>query len=554
MFKSIDCIWINSEIKSIVNTDCNSYKLTTDKGTIEYKFVKGVLILDIDYTGDITFQLDMRDIYDFDDKGRVYNMYNEYGSTIVEYTKYHNSFLDTINFKKFLLVHTQFKVESIMEWKNQHYTEDEKRKSGPYDLFVFDAFKIKCSGKDRIKIHLSEDKKEATKKLHESYNVPLIKSENLDISDEIDIAYNCSIQSLNSLHYDFNGFEGLFAGLPWFFQFWTRDEAISLDGFLALKKYDLVKKIIHERIKQVNSEGRIPNRFPHSQLGTADGTGWMFKRLYDLIFEIEANQPFEEYFSKKNLYDFKDYVRKSIKLTNNKTKSLLVPNSDLETWMDTSADDDTRGGFRIEIQALWLATLKLSNYIDKLLEKNPEFLDLELRTKQKVKNTFLNGGFLNDGSEDSTVRPNIFLAYYLYPELLEKKEWEEVFDNSIDKLWLDWGGFTTIDKNSALFKNEYSGEDNLSYHRGDSWFFVNNIAAVCLARLNQGKYKSYIDKILQASTTDTLFLGAIGRPSEVSSAKEQRAQGSLFQLWSAATYIELVSILNQNNFFKSNNK
>ena len=68
MFKSIDCIWINSEIKSIVNNDCNSYKLFTDKGTIEYKFVKGVLILDINYTGDITFQLDMRDIYDFDDK------------------------------------------------------------------------------------------------------------------------------------------------------------------------------------------------------------------------------------------------------------------------------------------------------------------------------------------------------------------------------------------------------------------------------------------------------------------------------------------------------
>ena len=550
MFKSIDTIWINNEIKSIVNNDCNSYKLFTDKGTIEYEFIKGVLVLNINYTGDITFQLDMRDIYDFDDKGRVYNIYKEWGNTIVEYSKYHNSFLDSINFKKHLIVHTQFNVVDIMKWKNQHYIEDEQRKSGPYDLYVFDAFKIKCSGKDRIKIFLSDDKKEGIKKIHETYSMPKLEFVEDKTSDDINIAYNCAIQSLTSLYYDFNGFEGLYAGLPWFFQFWTRDEAISLKSFIDLKKYDLVKSIIHERLKYVNGDGRIPNRFPHSMLGTADGTGWMFKRLHDLIVEIELNQPFEEYFSKKNLYHFKDNVQESIKLTNNKTKSLLLPNADLETWMDTSADDDTRGGFRIEIQALWLATLKLSNYIDKILQKNPEFLDLELRTKQKVKNTFFVNGILKDGSDDETVRPNIFLAYYIYPELLDKKEWEEVFDNSINKLWLDWGGLSTIDKESPLFKEEYSGEDNISYHRGDSWFFVNNIAAISLARLNIGKYTSYVDKINQASTKDILFNGAIGRPSEISSAKNQRAQGSLFQLWSAATYIELITTLKKFEYLK----
>ena len=89
-----------------------------------------------------------------------------------------------------------------------------------------------------------------------------------------------------------------------------------------------------------------------------------------------------------------------------------------------------------------------------------------------------------NGQTDYTQRPNVFLAYYIYPNLLKKTAWNKVFDNALRKLWLPWGGVATIDKDSHLFQGEYTGQDNKSYHRGDSWFFLNNMTAICMRKLD----------------------------------------------------------------------
>jgi hypothetical protein len=189
--------------------------------------------------------------------------------------------------------------------------------------------------------------------------------------------------------------------------------------------------------------------------------------------------------------------------------------------------------------------LKLMSFINKEMNQQADFEKIEQETKNKVKEVFFDGKILKDGADDPTIRPNIFLAYYIYPELLDKNEWETVFDNSLKKLWFNWGGLSTIDKSSPLFCENYTGEDNKSYHRGDSWFFVNNIAAICLNDLNEEKYRKYVDKIIEASTKDMLYLGISGRPSELSSAAKLEAKASLCQLWSAATYIEIMQALHE---------
>ena len=221
--------------------------------------------------------------------------------------------------------------------------------------------------------------------------------------------------------------------------------------------------------------------------------------------------------------------------------------------MDTTIDstsNDTREGQRIEIQAARLLMIKLMIELSNMTDdskKEKEYIKIEQEFAKKVKDTFLSSIseeqqqlILKDGKDDAAIRPNIFLAYYLYPELLSHQEWEEVFDNTLKKLWVDWGGLTTIDKTSRYFTWEYSGENNKSYHRGDSWFFINNIAAICLYKVNKIKYDYAIRKIIDASTQDILWNGFIGHASELSSAKEQRAEGCLAQAWSAGTYIELV--------------
>ena len=173
------------------------------------------------------------------------------------------------------------------------------------------------------------------------------------------------------------------------------------------------------------------------------------------------------------------------------TKNGLTINSQQETWMDTK--HTPRSGFRIEIQALRLSAY---NFLFKLTNER-KYQKLELELKAKVKQKFWNHPILADGFNhhpDFTIRPNIFLAYYLYPKLLEQEEWKICFNYALRKLWLNWGGIATINKNQGQFKDTYSGENPESYHNGDSWYFINNITAISLSRLDKKLYKKYIKR------------------------------------------------------------
>ena len=153
---------------------------------------------------------------------------------------------------------------------------------------------------------------------------------------------------------------------------------------------------------------------------------------------------------------------------------------------------------------------------------------------------FWNGKILADGLNDFTIRPNIFIAAYVYPEFLPREKWETCFENALKSLWLNWGGLSTIDKGHPLFTNESTGEDIKSYHRGDSWFWINDLAALVLNKINKNKFKQNIKKITEASTEEILWKGCIGCHSELSSAKELSSKGCFNQAWSNAMYAEMV--------------
>ncbi len=548
LFKTIDDINFNCEDKVILNK-LNNVERHTNKGILKYYFLNDSFVIETDVKGEINFNLDMREIYEFDDKGRIYDIYYKKGCIIIEYKKFWDNQLESTNYTRYLAIKTNIgNFEKILKWKEQNYKEDEIRKSFPWKLYIFDALSLKCNRKSRIVISFASSMETALMNVKKSFNQGLTeKTEAKKINTTIErvFSYNLALKSLDDLYVKFNNYEGFYAGLPWFFQFWTRDEAISLKALINNDRLEIVKKILFEKIENIGDEGRIQNRVPFAELATADGTGWVFKRVLDMIEKTkEKNLPLDTIFTQEELYLLRRQLKKSIDAyISNFSTDFLIKNNPNETWMDTSYNNDTREGFRIEIQALWLSMLKLSNLLDQDSQKNEEYKELEEKTKQKIRENFFEGYRLKDGKDDSTIRPNVFLAHYIYPELLTKEEWENVFDNSLDKLWLEWGGLSTIQKDSPLFFSNYTGEDNKSYHRGDSWFFINNIAAICLNKINKEKYNSYIDKIIDASSKDILYFGIIGRPSELSSASSKKAEGSLFQLWSAATFVELMELM-----------
>ncbi|MBI3335649.1 MAG: hypothetical protein HY001_04080 [Candidatus Portnoybacteria bacterium] len=398
-------------------------------------------------------------------------------------------------------IKVQGSAQVIGRWAEKNYSFDKERSSPPFSLWVYQGIEIKAK---RIIIAAGKNEDEVLEELKRIKDLRF-KIEDLRLS-----AYELARESLLSLRV-YNKEQkllGLFAGLPWFFQFWLRDMAVSakaLGFFEPEEAKTLLEKHIHLLGTPCPAYCDLQQKEAH--LRSIDGPLWVAFRLK----ELERYSIFQSY---ENLE--------------------FITNNAKETWMDTIP----REGARIEHQALKLAILK----------GNP----LEKPFWEKVKTRFFHTGMLVDGIEvdgrvDWTKRPNVFLAAYVYPDLLSKKDWEAVFDAHLQALWLSWGGLSTIDQKHPDFhplhtgEAHFRGEENTpaSYHQGDSWFWINNIAAITMHRINAKKYAKYIKKIFDASSNDILKKGIPGHASEVSSAGKFEPDGSLSQAWSAATFIEL---------------
>ncbi len=415
------------------------------------------------------------------------------------------------------------KYELTEVFQEQPYQTDEQRGDVSDSRYVYSLLKTTAQ---KMSLSFGTDREKVIQEVLRE-TPPLTKERGGSTSDIPPVAIDFAKNALKNLVADMYGRTGILAGHPWFFQYWTRDEAISAWGLYLSGKEKEAKKVLLNAIEHINSDGRISNRIPEADIECADGVGWTFFRLYQVHKDGGL--------TKKE----KIQIEKQLRLSLARMEELLLDdglttNKRLETWMDTDYKNDDRAGKRIEIQAL---TLAMYNFLF-ALSGDSEVHKKEKEMRKVVKKSFWSGSYLKDGSDDDTIRPNIFLAYYVYSDLLSKKEWGQCFDIAMKKLWLKWGGFSTIEKENPLFCSSHSGQNNRSYHRGDSWYFVNNIAALCLLKLNK-KYVQYSKKIYQASEKDILSGGALGCVSEISSAEKQTHEGCFNQAWSNATFIEL---------------
>ncbi|MBN1645701.1 hypothetical protein JW868_01540 [Candidatus Woesearchaeota archaeon] len=554
-----------------ITEDVDTINLTDNKLEVQHKFChekyrfykEGIIYTNSAFKPhDVRIELDCREIYDYSASGRIFNVEQHGEELIVEYIKYKTEKLAQLEYKIYLVFNGIISIDLQKKWIEKKYSYDFKRDIKS-DFFIFHLGNAKTAGS--VGISASTDLK--TAKANASFlrvNSGILIKKKKDEADEqretsSNIALKHAKNSLESLTLISKNQPAIYAGLPWFFQIWTRDELISLGAYIVQEKMSLCKDIIMRHIREVQPDGRIPNRYPPSTLGTADGIGWLGKRTLDILNKAESSKTIAKLFKQEELEQA--YLALSHSIDNQfqnyggkgELKNLIV-NRPLETWMDTGHENDVRQGARIEIQALTLATLEAVVMLGKLLKKTDtkRFQKLLVDMQNTVRQKYFDGKILYDGIEskkkdgknqvlaDMTARPNIFIAHYTYPQLLHNEEWKTVFDASLQKLFLDWGGLSSIDKDSRLYCPHHTGINNRSYHRGDSWYWINNLAGLCLSRLDHHYYKGIIQKIVSASEHDILFQGYIGHHSELSNAASQEPAGCFCQAWSSAMFIELM--------------
>ncbi len=505
MFKLIEAIRLPLEATSITNKFSSVTREYGKKAMEEFTlpYSHNSFIYEISgYNGPIGIDLDCRESSDSDDWGRFYNIHIEKDFIVITYEK-------QSSYKLFLVIRGKnIKAEKVKEWKKIEYEYDKIRNSD-FMANVFTALNLYIEADTRLVFTASTDRDRAVAESDYVYrNMNKLKRKQLNSliykyipgTKERRLAYNAALNSLNGLLVDINNSKGIFAGLPGLFQFWSRNELLCLNGLNKKDSAEILLKYL-----PLVQEG-IPSRHPHSPYASIDSIGWFYHRL--------------------NAKDKLDIALNALKAHENHEG--LVVNGPKETWMDTI----DRSGARIEMQCLKLNMLKL--YGNPIAEQD---------FREKVRKAFWDGKSLSDGVDDATIRPNAFLAHYAYPELLSNDEWKKCFKKQVQALWLPWGGFSTLDKGSKLFCPEHTGENAKSCHNGDSWHFLNSVAAMAMLSVDRKFFKKNIDKILEASVNDLLWAGLKGHHSESSSSKKQPAERALSSAMSSAMFIELVNNL-----------
>ena len=498
------------------------------------------MVLELRNKGKIGFTLDVKDAYDNREWGRYYDVWEEQNCLVIKFTKKTNGKEDNSHEQEEYSLHVAIagyeKAEMKKEWLGREYATDKQRNSSPFSRYVFAPALLEgktfvCSvgwAKDAaIKEAKTLAKRITLLKQKEAKTLTFLKRQKRvnevfasKLPDASKMAFLCALSSLDRLVVHGSG--EMFAGLPWFFQQWARDSLISAQA-LTLLHPSMAQSILEKNLSMLQKEGTIETIPGKQGIKSADAAGWLFKRLGEMNYSVK-----DVAMLKRKTTEVAEF------LLNANGKEMLWRTQSQETWMDTAVGGG-RGGARIEIQAGMLCMLKAASEIT----GNGKYGTKEKQMAQKVKKAFWNGKALFDGSQDATIRPNMFIAAYLYPDLLSKEEWEKCFENALKALWLPWGGLSTIDNSNPLFKPEHTGQAPESYHHGDSWYWINNLAALVMARTNKQKFKPYIDKILTASTAEILWSGAVGCHAELSSAKELRSEGCLSQAWSNAMFVEL---------------
>ncbi len=222
------------------------------------------------------------------------------------------------------------------------------------------------------------------------------------------------------------------AGYPWFLD-WGRDSLIVARGLVAADKMADARAVLRQ-FGRFEDSGTLPNMIHGEDAGnrdTSDAAFWFLAACWDLL-QKEGDLSFLSERAGDRTMDqvMRSIGRHVIAGTPNGVKmdpeTGLIYSPAHFTWMDTDFPAGTpRGGYPIEIQALWYRALKVLFFLDG--EKGShDWGILADRVQKSIHDLFwVNGEYLSDclhaapgqsakaANPDDALRPNQLLAVTL---------------------------------------------------------------------------------------------------------------------------------------------
>ncbi len=350
---------------------------------------------------------------------------------------------------------------------------------------------------------------------------------------------------------------GIYAGLPWFNEYWGRDMFISFPGAcLVTGQFEVAKEILKDFAKLQDTDpesetyGRIPNRANLEGIlyNTTDGT----PRFVIQALEVAKYSGDTEF-----LLELYPAIKRSIEASiKNYTDSKgYLTHADADTWMDVKRNGipgSPRGNRANDIQALWYAQLVAGSEIAALLDDlgaAEEWSGLAVHLASNFEKDFCNKeesyiiDHLNtDGSADRQFRPNQLYCFDLvndddFKQKVTRRVWEE--------LVYPWGVSSLAQWDRQFHPQHenwhYYHKDD-AYHNGTIWLWNNGIA---MQRMIEYGQVDAAWELFKNMNRQALHEGAVGSLSENADAHPREGQtwvnrsGTFLQAWSNAEHLRV---------------
>ncbi len=375
-------------------------------------------------------------------------------------------------------------------------------------------------------------------------------------SDSLDKALAWLLLTTDELVTEQQG-KGIYAGLPWFNEYWGRDMFISMPGAtLVSGQFDVTKEILRDfsrfqdTVANSPTKGRIPNRANLEGIlyNTTDGTPRFVMQILDYV-KYSGDTSFI-----REIYPAVVLSIDAALESHTDEKGYLL-HADADTWMDVKREGipgSPRGNRANDIQALWEQQLRAGVYFAEVMkdrEHAQRWEEVATRLKRNFEKDFTtaNPAFIADhlnadGSQDHQFRPNQLYTYELINNNalkmeITKKAWEE--------LVYPWGVSSLSQSDEdfhPLHENWHYYHKDDAYHNGTVWLWNNGHAMQRMIEFNQQEIAWNLFKNMNRQA---LVEGAVGSLSENADAhlregaKWAKRSGTFLQAWSNAEQLRI---------------
>ena len=479
---------------------------------------------------EMILNFDMKPIYDFSSFGKNYNVNilkkDHFDKNYLRYkykseVQFKNS---STNYEDSMAIISSEKPQVLNDWVKEFYMIESRRSKSDSMKSAYTRDLLKFEGKGSVVILTQlNNSLQSIKLFDEEYLI------NNSLRWRRDNSYVKRMFVLNNIKklYD-DSKNDFFAGFPWFFQHWSRDSLISFYYLRNVLNPDVYDAFIKAQLDKLETVGIFPNmNSEETVLMAMDSAFWLFKNCIELIDRFDKDKVLS--IMSKFVYDLKK-----------SQKNTMIFCKSKETWMDTEFNDNGRAGYPIEIQLGYKMILNylLSNKIENIgnkIEVKKELKKLNKEIHKFIKKDVIFDVLNTNLKNENNIRSNIFIGSVFSNSFFESYL-TKIYNLTLNHLFCD-SGISSISKKSSLFEPVYSGENNKSYHRGDSWMFLNNITANLFQKTDPKMFSQFIGHIW--SVNDFLcYQGVYGALNEVSSANFLSVDGCPVQLWSMATLFD----------------